>query len=146
MTARGWPKGGWSRSGWGNQGSKYPCSRAAAPFAAATAIELQQAVIAVIIIKQCHRRSRGDPSKRGIGCVTTDMGICANRGIPLGRLSSGEKMNRSQNWSIAKKCCDADGKRERLHGAAVGMALGGEREESHTLRHVISRYCPTCQI
>ena len=115
------------------------------PPLAAAAIELQQAVIAVIIIKQCHRRSRGDPSKRGIGCVTTDMGICANRGIPLGRLSSGEKMNRSQNWSIAKKCCDADGKRERLHGAAVGMALGREREESHTLRHVISRDCPTCQ-
>ena len=101
------------------------------PLAAATAIELQQAVIAVIIIKQCHRRPRGDPSNRAIGCVTMEMGICANRGIPLGRLSSGEKMNRSQNWSIAKKCCDADGKRERLHGAAVGMALGGEKGVPH---------------
>ena len=98
----------------------------AAAAACSSTIELQQAVIAVIIIKQCHRRSTGYPSNGAIGCVTTDMGICANRGIPLGRLSSGEKMNRSQNWSIAKKCCDADGKRERLHGAAVGMALGRE--------------------
>ena len=100
------------------------------PLAAATAIELQQAVIAVIIIKQCHRRATGYPSNGAIGCVTTNMGICANRGIPLGRLSSGEKMNRSQNWSIAKKCCDAT-KGRKEEGAPLGWHWG---EESHTLR------------
>ena len=46
------------------------------------------------------------------------------------QLSSGEKMNCSQNWSIAKKCYDAT-KGRKEEGAPLGWHWG---EESHTLR------------
>ena len=56
----------------------------------------------------------------------------AGRSVALEQLSSGEKMNCSQNWSIAKKCCDATKEgRKREEGAPLGRHW---EEESHTLR------------